>query len=283
MFSRPDFAGARLLAVADGARMETSTRATQSENTTASQGGDHNTVFGGAPALKSDTVGAANPGASGTGADTSDSDGRVIATDQARQVVVKPSTGRVFAFAVPTAWLSVAHVHRQFKDLSSSNWVRKHLMGSLGGLKPGSQTVESQTQVLAWIREDVARQLGLITDDNFPEAVAKAWDKVKDAAKTWADEDAKYWELRRDIPDLREAVETARVARSVARRRRRQADTAAQVELTAARRDLTAATAAADAALRQAPGDFPAPVGDELRSATELAAQGAAGPTRAPC
>ena len=64
VFSRPDFTGARLLAVADGARMESSTRITQSDNATASQGGDHNTVFGAAPALKSDTVGAANPGAS---------------------------------------------------------------------------------------------------------------------------------------------------------------------------------------------------------------------------
>ncbi|WP_211301846.1 lonely Cys domain-containing protein, partial [Streptomyces sparsogenes] len=271
VFSRPDFAGARLMAVADGARMESATRITQSDNATASQGGDHNTVLGAAPALKSDTTGSANPGASGTGADTSDSDGRVIAGDQARQVTVKPNTGRVFAFAIPTAWLSVADVHRQFKDLPSSNWVREHLLGSLGGVKPGPQTVESQTHVLAWVREDVARQLGLITDDNFPETVAKAWDKVKDAAKTWADEDAKYWELRRDLPDLREAVEAARVARSVARRQHREAQAAAGTEYAAARQDLVAATAAADAALTQDPGDFPAPVGDELRSATELA------------
>ncbi|WP_064273218.1 lonely Cys domain-containing protein [Streptomyces sp. RTd22] len=273
VFSRPDFAGAQLMAVADGARMESSVRVTQSNNATASQGGDHNTVFGAAPALKSDSVGAANPGASGTGADTSDSDGRVIANDQARQVNVKPSTGRVFAFAIPTAWLSVADVHRQFKELPASKWIRKHLLGSLGGVRPGRQTVESQTHVMAWVREDVARQLGLITDDNFPETVAKAWDKVKDAAKTWADEDAKYWELRRGLPDLREAAAAAMVARSVARQLRRQTEDAAGAESAAARRDLAAARAAADAALEQAPEDFPAPVADELRSAAELAAQ----------
>ncbi|WP_137022870.1 lonely Cys domain-containing protein, partial [Streptomyces albus] len=275
VFSRPDFTRARLFAVADGARMESSTRVTQSDNATTSQGGDHNTVLGGAPALKSDSVGTANPGATGTGADTADSDGRVTANDQARQVNVKTSTGRVFAFVIPTAWLSVADVHRQFKDSSGSEWVRKHLFGSLGGVKPGPQAVEAQTHVVAWVREDVARQLGLITDENFPETVAKAWDKVKDAAKTWADEDGKYWELRRDLPDLRETVEATRAARAVARQERRLAERAARAERTAAGQDFRAAMAAARVALRQPPADFPDPVAGTLRSALDRAARAA--------
>ncbi|MER7971979.1 lonely Cys domain-containing protein, partial [Streptomyces sp. NPDC096080] len=273
VFSRPDFTGAVLLAVADGARMESTTRTTQSDTATAAQGGDHNTAIGGAPALKSDNVGAANPGASGTGADTSDSDGRIISNDQARQVNVKPTTGRVFAFAIPMAWLSVADVHRQFKDMSGTERLRTKLLGSLGGSKPGPQTVESQTQALVWVREDVARQLGLITDDTFPAPVSAAWDKVKDAAKTWADEDGAYWELRRELPDLGHEADETRIARSGARRDLRVAKAAAKAERTAARARFTAATTAAAAVLTQAPADAAEPLGTPLRSAADLATQ----------
>ncbi|HET6856745.1 MAG TPA: hypothetical protein VFH94_06585, partial [Streptomyces sp.] len=273
LFSRPDFAGAQLLAVADGARMESPTRRTQSDNETTAQGGDSNIVFGASPALKSDAVGATNPGASGTGTDTTETDGRVFINEQTRQVNLKPNTGRVFAFVIPTAWLSVGDVERQFKDNSVATWTRKHLMGSLGGIKPGPHAAEAQTHVIAWVREDIARRIGLITEENFPKRLAEAWDKVKDSATDWAEQDEAYWALRRGIPDLKSAIDLAVAERSLARRRRRTVEAAAGAEIAAAQREFAVAARAADAARNQPPEGFSPAIEGYLRSAEAAAVE----------
>ncbi|MGO4431631.1 hypothetical protein AB4Z54_75780, partial [Streptomyces sp. MCAF7] len=117
-----------------------------------------------------------------------------------------------------------AEVDRQLKDNSFAVWAREHLMGPFGGVKPGIQAVETQTQIIAWVREDVAHQLGLITDENFPDRVATAWDKVSEAAKALTEADQEYWSLRRAVPDLHEAVTAAEAEYAGARRHRSAAE-----------------------------------------------------------
>ncbi|MFG2960185.1 lonely Cys domain-containing protein [Streptomyces sp. NPDC048291] len=246
MYSRPDLAGAELLAVADDVRMEAADRYTESGNVTASQGGTQDSSLGAFPALKTDMVGVTGPGASGTGTDTIETDGRLVTEERVKQDRIKPKAARAFAFAVPVTWLSVADVNRQFKDGSVATWLRDHLMGPFGGTRPGPQAVESRSHAVAWVREDVARDLGLITDANFPSQVAKAWDRVKDAGKEWADADGKYWKLRRSLADLQESVDAAVAARSVARRDRDALHAAARPEHIAVHDELVATITAAE-------------------------------------
>ncbi|MEK8145837.1 hypothetical protein NKH18_45255 [Streptomyces sp. M10(2022)] len=191
----------------------------------------------------------------------------------------------MFAFAIPTTWLSVADVERQFKESSTAKRVRKHVLGSLGGVKPGPQAVEAHTHVIAWVREDIARQLGLITDGNFPWA-RRGMGQVKAAATAWAEEDGKYWVLRRDLPDLEEALDQAHMEHFLAKRQARDAGRAVGREFAAARQDFaatvrasavrvaavrTAATDTADAALNDPPASFSPALREPLQSALTLA------------
>ncbi|NUP39429.1 MAG: lonely Cys domain-containing protein, partial [Streptomyces sp.] len=218
-YMRPDLGGAQLLAVADGGDMEAAQQHTQNNTANTNYGGVTDTAIGGFPLIKTQPLGTVNMGVSATGANALDSDGQAVTNEQVHQTKVKPTTGRMFAFAIPTAWLSVAEVDRQLKDSAPGAWIREHLMGPFGGIKPGIQAVETQTQVIAWVREDVARHLGLITDENFPEQLAEAWKKVNEAAEALTEADGEYWSLRRDIPDLRRAVDVAVAQRARARRR----------------------------------------------------------------
>ncbi|MEW2219198.1 hypothetical protein AB0939_07755 [Streptomyces sp. NPDC006990] len=247
--TRLDLAGARLLAVTDGARMESHTRYTRSGNAAAGENGGHSLEAGGFPTLTSDPVGKNNPGGISTGADAVETDVQAAGHDQAHQVNVKPKTGRMFTFAVPTAWLSVAEVERQFKDGSLATWVRDNLMGPFGGVAPGPQAVETQAWTVAWVEERVARELGLVTDGTFPRSVTRAWDRVHTQAKAWEAADGAYWALRRELPDLRDAVQAALAGRSVARRRRDAAGHVLKAAGLGARKRFEAAVAAADGVL----------------------------------
>ncbi|MEU8588767.1 hypothetical protein AB0C59_17470 [Streptomyces sp. NPDC048664] len=222
LYSRPDFAGARLLAVAADATMESTERHTDSLDASVWRTGVQDSSLGGQPVLATDTSGSAVPGASGTGVNTTETDGRKLAGAEGAQLNVKPKTGRAFLFAIPTSWLGVADVDRHFKDSAAGAWIGRHL-GPFGYLKPGPQAVEARTQVLAWVREDVARELGLVGDDTFPPRVADAWATVTRASDAWVAADRKYWEHRRAVPELKEVRHERRRALASAKRRLEQA------------------------------------------------------------
>lgn len=113
--------------------------------------------------------------------------------------------------------------------------------------RSGPQAMESEAYVVTWIREDVARELKLISDVNFPERVGKAWDAVNSASKAWVDADKAYWKKRRTSGGLRADLDTAQAA----------LDKAAGTARAAARPVDLAQTDAddADTALRQAEHD----------------------------
>ncbi|WP_406178170.1 hypothetical protein [Streptomyces sp. NBC_00996] len=209
LYSKPDFAGARLLAVAPDATMESAERHTDNQDVSVSRTGVQVSSLGVQPVLVSGAARAAVPGAPGTGVNT-ETDGRKMAAAEGTQLNIKPKSGRSFLFAIPTSWLGVADVERHFKDSAVGSWLGRHL-GPFGYVRPGPQAVEAQTQVIAWVREDIARELGLVDDDTFPSQVADAWAKVIEASGAWVAADRKYWEHRRAMPELRESLSARRL------------------------------------------------------------------------
>ncbi|WP_427917245.1 hypothetical protein [Streptomyces sp. cg40] len=194
LYSRPQFRQARLLAVTDGMKHEAPKRHVQGGGASAGRVGQAESALGGGPATSTAATGTNQMGASGPGDVATESDTLASGGDRLASVNVKPNTTRTFLFAIPTTWLSVAAVHHHVKDSAPVRAMRS----PFGNPQRAPQARETDTTVLAWVREDVARELGLIGDDGFPPAAAKAWDAVTKADKEWTAADKKYWELRRD-------------------------------------------------------------------------------------
>ncbi|MEU6483646.1 hypothetical protein [Streptomyces sp. NPDC046887] len=222
----PDFSGAVLLTVADGMKMEVLRETAEGVSTSVSQENTQDSAFGGGVAIRTEQTGLNQPAATLTGPYTADGDGAPVGEDHLSSLNVKPKTGRGFLFAVPTDWLAVAEVHRGVKD-SAPGRLARYLTGPFAKHPPrGPKAVSARTHALVWIRDDIARELGLIDDTVFPARVSAAWDAVSAAAKAWTDADKAYWKKRRASAGLREerdaaaaALDTARTtARDTARR-----------------------------------------------------------------
>ncbi|RAN15728.1 hypothetical protein A3838_00015 [Streptomyces badius] len=158
--------------------------------------------------ISSDKTGMHQMGGSGTGPYAAEGDTLPTSADQLTSINTKPKTGRVFLFAVPTSWLSVADVRRGIKDTRVGRFVG----GTFGHVRPGPKAVGSEAYALTWVRDDVARELGLIDDTNFPARVGAAWDAVGEASKAWVGADKAYWKKRRSAIGRREERDAARIA-----------------------------------------------------------------------
>ncbi|MBK3565708.1 hypothetical protein JHN47_18410, partial [Streptomyces sp. MBT62] len=202
LYSRPQFRQARLLAVTDGMKHEAPKRHVQGGGVSAGRVGQAESALGGGPATSTAATGTNQMGASGPGDVATESDTLASGGDRLASVNVKPNTTRSFLFAIPTTWLSVAAVHHHVKDSAPVRAMRS----PFGNPQRAPQARETDTTVLAWVREDVARELGLIGDDGFPPVAARAWDAVTKADKEWTAADKKYWELRRDEGPRRETA-----------------------------------------------------------------------------
>ncbi|MFE1856690.1 hypothetical protein, partial [Streptomyces sp. NPDC059489] len=248
LYSRPDVGAATLLTIAPSTAMESAERSTRGHGSSVIRGGGQQPVFGGGPGVvTNEEAGRVLPGLRNADVGTSETDTRRQDSSQAGQTTLRPTAGRAFLFAIPTTWLGVANVHRTFNDSRLGRWVRQ----SLGpfGLAPGRQAVETDAHVIAWVREDVARELGLVTDDNFPKSVADGWDKVKKATDAWVAADNAYWNTRRAMPDLRAAHQAARAELRAAKKElteaRQRGDVEAETQARADVRDATRAVAKA--------------------------------------
>ncbi|WP_206189325.1 OTU domain-containing protein, partial [Streptomyces prasinus] len=246
--SAPDFSRALLLTVADGKKLEVLRR--YGENAGTSSAGEHSqtgALGGGFLYDSPNNAGLNQIGLFGPGPNDLDGDGMPVGDDHLTSRNLKPKTDRSFLFAVPATWLSVGDVHRSVVDSKLANRIR--IRGGTFGSKArsGPQAMESETYVVTWVREDIARELKLVTDANFPEQVKKAWDAVGGASKAWVDADKAYWKKRRASAGLRTDLDAAQTA----------LDRAAGIARAAARPvDLARADVdTADTALRQAEDD----------------------------
>ncbi|MFH8535021.1 hypothetical protein ACH4GE_42420, partial [Streptomyces tendae] len=196
LYSKPHFGGAQLLTVTDGVKHESPKRDAQGGGMSVDHVGTTEMSLGAGPTASTASTGTSQMGASGPGDYSAESDALAATGDGLTSINVKPAfrTTRSFLFAVPTTWLSVASVRHHVKDSAPGRIVRS----VFGNPQRPPQALETDTTVLAWVREDVARRLGLIDDANFPDRVAKAWDAVTKADQAWTAADKKYWDLRRD-------------------------------------------------------------------------------------
>ncbi|WP_028810022.1 hypothetical protein [Streptomyces sp. 351MFTsu5.1] len=217
LYARPDFTGATLLTVAPESTMESAERETDASDVSAGRTEVHDSALSGQAVVTAGAAGGVIPGATGTLGNAADTDTAKAAGADGVQSNVKPRTGRSFLFAIPTDWLGVAEVEHDMKDSAVGTLVGRAL-GPFGRVRPGPRAVETRGQVLAWVREDVARQLGLITDDTFPEKVSDAWSRVAAAGTAWADADKAYWTTRRTLGEVRERHAAARARFRSARR-----------------------------------------------------------------
>ncbi|WP_329042842.1 hypothetical protein OHT61_31340 [Streptomyces sp. NBC_00178] len=192
VYSRPDLRAARLLTVADGMKFEAPEREIHGGGSSASQQGVSEQLLAAGPTTSAVSTGTTQ---SGTGSGAQEGDWVVMGVSGERlgSVNVKPEKDRAFLFAVPTTWLSLAAVRHHVKDSTVGSAFRS----VFGNTDRTPQALETDATVLAWVREDVARDLGLIDDVRFPPEVAGAWDAVTKADKAWTTADTVYWDLRR--------------------------------------------------------------------------------------
>ncbi|WP_392896913.1 hypothetical protein [Streptomyces sp. LN699] len=213
LHAKPDFSRAVLLSVADGKKLEVLREGAEGVGTSVSHENAQDSAFGGGVAIRTEDTGLNPLTANTTGPEGADGDGAPVGEERLSSLNVKPKTGRAFLFAVPTDWLSVAEVHRGIKD----SGLGRFLAGTFGHPPRGPKAVSSRTYALAWIRDDVARELGLIDDTGFPARVSAAWDATGKAAKAWTEADQAYWKKRRASTGLRERRDAARTALDPAR------------------------------------------------------------------
>ncbi|MES9509340.1 hypothetical protein ABWJ92_23485 [Streptomyces sp. NPDC000609] len=188
LFSRPRLGEAVLLSVAAEATMESPERQTTSADTTITETGAQSTTINATIGTAAPSVGSIAPSPAGSGGNTGETETLKATSADGTQKNIKPKTGRAILFSIPTDWLGEATIAR----------------GKVAGMfGPGStsQAVEYQTHVLTWVREDVARELGLIDDTTFPTEVTGAWTAVAAASKAWVDADKAYWKLRRSLTE----------------------------------------------------------------------------------
>ncbi|MFJ6838669.1 hypothetical protein [Streptomyces sp. NPDC091209] len=207
LHSRPDFSGARLLTVADGVKFESPRQSARgSVSTFAHAGTSEHGV----------DVGPTGPTAAGStqeggnaSAPAAESKSVGLSLDGQGSVNVKPDNKpRAYLFALPVRWLSVAHAHHDVKDGALMAAVR----GAFHLARREPLAMETDTVALAWVREDVARRLGLLTDTNHPAPARQAWDAVKQASAALAASDKALWDLRLGAGAVREtALDRARV------------------------------------------------------------------------
>ncbi|GGQ91073.1 hypothetical protein GCM10010280_43450 [Streptomyces pilosus] len=208
--SAPDFSRALLLTVADGKKLEVLRRYGDNAGTSSSVEHSQSSGLGGGFLYDSPhNAGLNQIGAFGPGPNDLDGDVMPVGDDHLTSRNLKPKTGRSFLFAVPATWIGVGDVHRGIVDSRLANRIRG---GTFAKARSGPQAMESEAYVVTWIREDVARDLRIITDTNFPERVSKAWDAVESASKAWVDADKAYWKKRRASGGLRADLDAAQTA-----------------------------------------------------------------------
>jgi hypothetical protein len=187
LYSKPDLSRATLLTVFPDSAMITM----EGDATTAGTALSHSASQGVSatlqPVLSAGQAGSAVPAVSGTAA-SGEADRHAVSARQSAATGTERG-GRHFLFAVPTAWLGIAEVQR---------WL------AFGRVRPLPQGVHADTVLEVLVSEDVARDLGLVDDGNFPPVVQDAWTRVTEAGDAWARADRAYWQKRRELAELRE-------------------------------------------------------------------------------
>ncbi|MCW2902556.1 MAG: hypothetical protein JWO67_4821, partial [Streptosporangiaceae bacterium] len=210
LHAQTDLGGAVLMSVSNDHRWDIAARQVRSATAGGSRSDIRSAALGAGPAVA--TTGPAQEAgptyqAGMSPADRawgeSDAAGQSTQVDQAQRLLLKNMPERTFVFRFPVDWRITATGTRATWSGLAAAFARK------GPLRP--QTRELHVEKGVWIRlaESVARELGLITDENFPPAVSAEWDAVAAASDAWKAADKAFRDTRDDVTAAQGAVEAA--------------------------------------------------------------------------
>ncbi|MFE9051560.1 hypothetical protein [Streptomyces rubiginosohelvolus] len=188
LYAKMHRSGARLLAVENKPRMEAMQRRKTGDALDAGITDNVEGAVSTSPLAGNSNAGVTNPGATVPIGGTNDSTALRGATDTTLGTHVKVLTDRSMLFAVPVSWLSVAEVDHRVTD--------SRPVQALGKPKRGPRAVEAETTALVWLREDIARDYGLLDDTTFPDEARTAWDDQAKAAADLATAEKNYYDAR---------------------------------------------------------------------------------------
>ncbi|MFF2230457.1 WXG100-like domain-containing protein [Streptomyces anulatus] len=188
LYAKMHRAGARLLAVENKPRMEAMQRRKTGDALDAGITDNVEGAVSTSPLAGNSNAGVTNPGATVPIGGANDATALRSATDTTLGTHVKVVTDRSMLFAVPVSWLSVAEVDHRVTD--------SRPMQALGKPKRGPRAVEAETTALVWLREDIARDYGLLDDTTFPDEARTAWDDQAKSAADLATAEKNYYDAR---------------------------------------------------------------------------------------
>ena len=188
LYARMHRRGARLLAVENKPRMEAMQRAKTSDALDAGITDNVEGAAGTAPLAGNSNAGVTNPGATVPIGGTNDGTALKGTADTTLGTHTKVVTDRSMLFALPVSWLSVAEVDHRITGSRPFH--------ALGKAKRGPRAAEAETTALVWLREDIARDYGLLDDSTFTDEVLAAWDGQAKAAGDLATAEKGYYDAR---------------------------------------------------------------------------------------
>ncbi|WP_435615134.1 hypothetical protein [Streptomyces coelicoflavus] len=180
--------GARLLAVENKPRMEAMQRQKISDTLTAGTTDNVEGTVGTAPLMSTGNAGLLNPGGTVPVGGANDGSPSTGTTSTTLGTHIKVVTDRTMLFALPVSWLAVADVDHHITD--------GRPLHALGKPKRGPRAVEAETTALVWLREDMARDYGLLNDTTFPDDVVTAWDSLAKAVGDLTEAERSYYDAR---------------------------------------------------------------------------------------
>ncbi|MFH9010849.1 hypothetical protein ACH4C6_05695 [Streptomyces sp. NPDC017943] len=180
--------GARLLAVENKPRMEAMQRRKTSDALESGITDNVEGTVGTSPLAGNSNAGVTNPGATVPIGGANDSTALKGTVDTTLGTHLKVVTERSMLFALPVSWLSVSEVHHHVGD--------SRALHALGKARRGPRAAEARTTALVWLREDIARDYGLLDDTTFPGEVGAAWDDLAKATADLATAEQRYYDAR---------------------------------------------------------------------------------------
>lgn len=188
LYAKMHRTGAQLLAVENKPRMEAMQRRKTSDALEAGITDNVEGAVGTSPLAGNSNAGMTNPGATVPVGGANDTTALKGSADTTLGTHLKVVTERSMLFAVPVSWLAVSEVHHQMTD--------SRPLHALGKARRGPRAAEARTTALVWLREDIARDYGLLDDTTYPDEVSAAWDAQAKAAADLATAEQRYYDAR---------------------------------------------------------------------------------------
>ncbi|MHC5256241.1 WXG100-like domain-containing protein [Streptomyces sp. UC4497] len=188
LYAKMHRTGARLLAVESKPRMEAMQRAKTSDADETGITDNVEGAIGTGPIFTTTEAGLVIPGTTVPFGGSNDTTALRGTNDTTLGTHLKVVTDRSMLFAVPVSWLTVAEADHRLTD--------SRPMQALGKPVRGPRAAEAETTALVWLREDIARDYGLLDDTSFPDEVGAAWDTMSEAAGDLAKAESRYYDVR---------------------------------------------------------------------------------------